>query len=183
MLGVPAARRAGVAGRSPPYARPVRSGSGWCVVGVLWFGAYNVALNAAEQRLDAGTAAMLVNVGPILIAVLAGLLLGEGFPRRLLVGQPRRLRRRRADRGLVVVRRRRAVRDTWGVVLCLGAAAAYAVSVVTQKPLLARLPALQVTWIACTIGALCCLPFAGSLWHDLRGRWAARARVGGRTWG
>ena len=54
--------------------------------GVLWFGVYNVALNAAERRIDAGTASMLVNVGPVFIAVLAGLLLGEGFPRRLLVG-------------------------------------------------------------------------------------------------
>ncbi len=36
--------------------------------------------------MDAGTAAMLVNVGPILIALLAGVLLGENFPRRLFVG-------------------------------------------------------------------------------------------------
>ena len=54
--------------------------------GLLWFGVYNVALNAAEQRVDAGTAAMLVNVGPILIALLAGLLLSEGFPRTLIGG-------------------------------------------------------------------------------------------------
>ena len=39
--------------------------------GVFWFAAYNIALNEAERRVDAGTAAMLVNVGPILIAVLA----------------------------------------------------------------------------------------------------------------
>ena len=52
------------------------------ICGVLWLGVYNVALNAAERRVDAGTAAMLVNVGPILIAILAGTLLhGEGFPR------------------------------------------------------------------------------------------------------
>ena len=38
--------------------------------GVGWFGIYNVALNAAERHLDAGTTAMLVNVGPILIARL-----------------------------------------------------------------------------------------------------------------
>src|SRR5215210_6396741 len=37
--------------------------------GLLWFGAYYVLLNEAERRVDAGTAAMLVNVGPILIAV------------------------------------------------------------------------------------------------------------------
>ena len=50
--------------------------------GALWLGAYNVLLNAAEQRVDAGTAAMLVNVGPILIALLAGLLLHERCPAR-----------------------------------------------------------------------------------------------------
>ena len=59
---------------------------GIVVCGVLWFGVYNVALNAAERRVDAGTAAMLVNVGPILIAILAGVILHEGFPPRLLAG-------------------------------------------------------------------------------------------------
>src|SRR3954453_18127903 len=56
------------------------------LVGLLWLGAYNVLLNAAERHVDAGTAAMLVNVGPVLIAVLAGVLLGEGFPRTLFTG-------------------------------------------------------------------------------------------------
>src|ERR671923_2009791 len=31
------------------------------VCGLLWFAAYSVVLNTAEQRVDAGTAAMLVN--------------------------------------------------------------------------------------------------------------------------
>jgi drug/metabolite transporter (DMT)-like permease len=39
-------------------------------------------LNAAERLVDAGTAAMLVGVGPVLIAIFAGALLGEGFPTR-----------------------------------------------------------------------------------------------------
>ena len=56
------------------------------VCGVGWFGVYNVALNAAERHLDAGTTAMLVNIGPVLIAVFAGLFLGEGFPRWLVIG-------------------------------------------------------------------------------------------------
>lgn len=55
------------------------------VCGVGWFGVYDVALDAAERHLDAGTTAMLVDIGPILIAVLAGWLLGEGFPRWLVV--------------------------------------------------------------------------------------------------
>src|SRR6188508_820238 len=33
--------------------------------GILWFALYNVVLNAGERYIDAGTAAMLVNVGPI----------------------------------------------------------------------------------------------------------------------
>jgi drug/metabolite transporter (DMT)-like permease len=142
------------------------------VCGVLWFGAYNVALNAAEQRVDAGTAAMLVNVGPILIAVLAGLLLGEGFPQRLLVGSLV------AFGGVVLIgvsTSTASATDVWGVVLCLAAAVAYAVAVIAQKPLLAALPALQVTWIACTIGGLCCLPFAADLWRDLSSAGAAAA--------
>ena len=68
-----------LARREPlPSRRDLR---GIAVVGVLWFALYSVVLNAAEQRIDAGTAAMLVNIGPILIALLAGLLLREGFPR------------------------------------------------------------------------------------------------------
>src|SRR3954451_14974774 len=117
------------------------------VCGVLWFGLYNVALNAAERRVDAGTASMLVNVGPVFIAVLAGFLLGEGFPRRLLAGSAV------AFAGVVVIGLATSGHegaDGFGVVLCVLAAAAYAIGVVSQKPLLAELPALQVTWLACT---------------------------------
>jgi len=54
--------------------------------GVLWLAVYSVTLNAAERRVDAGTAAMLVNTGPILIAILAGIFLREGFPPWLFAG-------------------------------------------------------------------------------------------------
>jgi drug/metabolite transporter (DMT)-like permease len=77
--------------------------------GLLWFGVYNVALNAAERRVDAG----------------------------------------------------------WGALLCVGAALAYAGGVVAQKPALARSSALQVTWLACSVGALACLPFGPTLVHEL----------------
>src|SRR5215218_4394703 len=113
------------------------------VCGVLWFALYSVVLNAAERRVDAGTAAMLVNVGPILIALLAGLLLREGFPRPLLAGAAV------AFAGAVLIgvaTSRSAGADGVGVLLCLAAAATYAVGVVSQKPALRRLPALQVTW-------------------------------------
>ncbi|HZX02596.1 DMT family transporter [Kribbella sp.] len=131
--------------------------------GVLWFGVYNIALNEAERRLDAGTAAMLVHIAPLLIAVLAGLGLGEGFPRQLVIGGLV------AFAGIVVIgtSTSNGRAETWGVVLCLVAAISYAVGVVTQKPLLSRLPAAEVTWLACTIGAVVCLPFAPTLVDEL----------------
>jgi drug/metabolite transporter (DMT)-like permease len=134
------------------------------VVGVLWLGLYNLALNEAERRVDAGTAAMLVNVGPILIALLAGFLLREGFPRTLIVGCAI------AFVGAVIIglaASERGVAASWGAVLCVAAAALYAGGVVAQKPLLARISALHVTWAACTIALVVCIPFTPSLVDEL----------------
>jgi drug/metabolite transporter (DMT)-like permease len=131
--------------------------------GVGWFGVYNVALNAAEQHLDAGTTAMLVNIGPILIAVFAGLLLGEGFPRWLVAGIAVAF----AGVVLIGVATRSAETELIGVLLCVLAALTYAIGVVAQKPVLRRLPALQVTFTACVIGTLCCLPWAGALADEI----------------
>jgi drug/metabolite transporter (DMT)-like permease len=131
--------------------------------GVGWFGIYNLALNAAEQHLDAGTTSMLVNIGPILIAVLAGLVLGEGFPRWLVAGTVV------AFAGVVLIgaATRGAQTDLLGVVLCVVAALAYATGVVAQKVVLRRLPPLQVTFTACAIGALGCLPWSAVLVSDV----------------
>lgn len=65
------------------YRRPMPRGRALALVlgyGVLWFALYTVLLNWVEQHLDAGTAALLVNFAPIIVAVFAGLFLGEGFP-------------------------------------------------------------------------------------------------------
>lgn len=137
---------------------------GLLVFGLLWFGAYNVMLNEAEQRVDAGTAAMLVNIGPVLIALLAGLLLREGFPRMLLAGCAV------AFAGAIVIglaTSEVSVTAGWGAVLCLAAAVAYAGGVVAQKPLLVRASGLKLTGVACTIGALACLPFAPALAREV----------------
>jgi drug/metabolite transporter (DMT)-like permease len=39
--------------------------------------------------------------------------------------------------------------------------------VVTQKPLLSRTSPLTITWLACLIGAACCLPFGPQLVGEL----------------
>lgn len=130
------------------------------IVGVLWFGVYNVALNEGERHVDAGTAAMLVNVGPVLIAVLAGIVLKEGFPRTLVAGCAI------AFVGAILIGIATSddgLTPSAGVALCLVAALTYAIAVVAQKPLLTHGSPLAVTWLACTIGAVCCLPFLGQL--------------------
>jgi len=133
---------------------------GVVICGVLWFGAYNVALNAAERRVDAGTASLLVNVGPVLIALLAGLALKEGIGRLVLVGCAVSF----AGVALIAAgSSRHGVSGSWGAVLCLIAAVVYAVGVVAQKPTLRHGSPLAVTWLACTVGAICCLPYAPSL--------------------
>ena len=132
-------------------------------IGLLWFGVYNVALNEGERRVDAGTAAMLIQLSPVLIAVLAVLFLRERSAPTLWAGLVV------AFAGVAVISLATSSgsdRDVLGVLLCLVSAAAYSVSVILQKPLLSRMPAIQVTWIACTVGAVACLPFAGQLVRD-----------------
>src|SRR4029453_5396681 len=115
-------------------------------------------------RVDAGTASMLVNVGPIILAVLAGSVLHEGFPRRVFTGCAIALA------GVVVIgtaTSNQGVAASWGALLCVAAAVFYAIGVVVQKPVLARVSPLMLTWLACTFGAAVCLPFAFSLGQQL----------------
>ncbi|HEY5429642.1 MAG TPA: DMT family transporter [Solirubrobacteraceae bacterium] len=156
-LGVPMLIR-----REPMVRRAGLLGALIC--GVLWFGAYNVALNAAERRVDAGVASLLVNVGPLFIAILAGTVLKEGIGRLLLAGCAVSF----AGVALIAIgTSRHGVNAGAGTALCVIAAAVYAGGVVAQKPTLRHGSPLAVTWLACTIGAVCCLPYAGSLVREL----------------
>jgi drug/metabolite transporter (DMT)-like permease len=144
--------------RPPMVGRPGLPGV--IVCGVLWFGAYNVALNAAEQRVDAGTASLLVNVAPLFIAILAGVALKEGIGRLLVVGCIVSF----SGVALIAVgTSRHGLNAGWGAALCIVAAAVYAVGVVAQKPALRYGSPLAITWLACTIGVLCCLPYAPAM--------------------
>jgi drug/metabolite transporter (DMT)-like permease len=129
------------------------------VFGVAWFGGYNVALNIAEHSLDAGTTAMLVNIGPILIALGAGIFLREGIPKWLAIGAGV------AFLGAIVIgiASGASFSNGFGILWCLLAALLYSTGVLFQKPALRRLPNAQVTWLGCLIGMIACLPFSGEL--------------------
>ena len=155
----------GIAALSRGLPRP--TGREWVsivTIGILWFGVYNIALNAGERRVDAGTAAMLIQVSPVLIALLAAVFLDERFTLYLGLG----LALAFGGVGLISISMAESSGesgggDIVGVVLCLVSAVVYSISLILQKPLVARLPAIHVTWLACTVGALVCLPFAGRL--------------------
>jgi drug/metabolite transporter (DMT)-like permease len=132
--------------------------------GVLWLGVYSVALNAAERLVDAGTAAMLVANGPILIAVLAGLFLDEGFPVNLFIGCAIAL----AGSLLIGFATARVhANEAAGILLCVVSLLAYSVSVVIQKIILKRATPLQVTWLGSAAATVACLPFGPSLLNEL----------------
>lgn len=141
------------------------------LIGVAWFGVYNVALNAGERRVDAGTASMLIQLAPILIGVLAGLVLGEGFPRMLVLGGLV------AFAGTLVIgvasgagvgaSGAGAIANVVGVLLVLVSAVVYSVAMVAQKVALRGVPGLQLTWLACLVGTVATLPFAGTLLQEV----------------
>lgn len=135
------------------------------VCGALWFGAYNLALNASEQHIDAGTAAMLVSIGTLLVPLLAGLVLGEGFPPRLFAGGAV------GFAGVAVIGLATAERgvSSTGTFLALLAAASYAAGLIVQKSVLGRVSALQTTFLCCCVGALTSLPFATGIGGELAG--------------
>lgn len=130
------------------------------VGGVGWFGIYNLTLNAGERHVDAGTAAMIIQIGPVLVALLAVPLFGERLHGWLLGGMLV------GFAGVAVIARgssTEAGASVLGVVLVVVAAAMYAVGVLTQKVLLRRIPSVQVVFVSFLMGAVTCLPFSGDL--------------------
>ena len=129
--------------------------------GASWIGVYNLALNEAERRIDAGTAALLVQIGPIIVALLATFVLGERMTRWLLVGLAV------GFGGVVVIAQASSSGndgDLLGVLLGVVAAVTFAVGVITQKKLLTSgMTALEMTFWFYVVGMVVCLPWAGEL--------------------
>jgi drug/metabolite transporter (DMT)-like permease len=146
--------------REVPRGRPVALVLGY---GVLWFGVYALCVNAAERYLDAGTAALLINVGPILIAVFAGLFLGEGFPRALVLG----LAIAFAGVTVIAVATSTGRHDLAGALFALCAAVLYAAGVLLQKRALVSVDPFSATWLGCAAGTVVCLPFVPELIREI----------------
>lgn len=126
--------------------------------GASWFGVYNLALNESERRIDAATAALIVQIGPLLVALLATFFLGERLSKWLLIGMGV------GFSGVVIIGRASSQGDSGdlvGVLLSVVAALTFAVGVLTQKKLLPQMRALDLTFWYAVVGAVVCLPWAG----------------------
>ncbi|MFS0911137.1 DMT family transporter [Microbacterium sp. 179-I 3D2 NHS] len=140
----------------------------WLVAvwGIGWFCVYNLALNSAERTLDAGTAAMVVNLAPLMVVVFSGLFLREGFPRPLIVGAPI------AFLGVVLIGATSSTDagpDIAGLLLALLAAVMYAGCTLLQKHLLsAGAEPTTLTWLGAVAGTLALLPWVAPLADDLQ---------------
>lgn len=146
--------------------RAPRSRRMWLAVlawGITWFAVYTIVLNAAELLIDAATAAMLVNVAPLIVAVASGLLLGEGISVRLIAGVLVAF----GGIALITVATSSGHVSGLGVLLGLLAALLYAGSVLAQKPLLAQIDSTSMTVIGILAGFAACLPFTPTLLAEL----------------
>lgn len=130
---------------------------------VLWLAGYTVALNAGERHVDAGTAALLVNLAPLLVTVAAGKFLGEGFSRPVVVGSLLAL-----GGTAVIAMGSTAQRDWVGVLLCLAAAGLYAAGVMIQKVTLRHVDGLTAIWLGCVVATAVLLPWLPQLVGELR---------------
>ncbi|GAA5050811.1 DMT family transporter [Nocardia callitridis] len=129
---------------------------------VLWLAGYTVALNVAELHVDAGTAALLVTLAPLLVAFAAGIIFREGITRMLIVG------------GLVSLLGVATMtigveghRSGFGVLMCLLAAVLYAAGVLVQKAALRHVDGLTAIWLGCLVGVVALSPWAPQLIGEL----------------
>jgi len=126
---------------------------------------YQLLLNAGERTVDAGTANLLVNTGPVFATLLAWAMLAERPTRRTGVGMGLGF----GGATLLALTHGGGVRPSADALLVLGAAACHATFFVLQKPLLGHYRSFEVTCYATWGAALVTLPAAGHLAHDLPG--------------
>ena len=123
-------------------------------VGLVGMTAYQLLLNAGERTVDAGTASVLVNTGPIFTAVLAWLVMGDRIDNRVRLG----LLIGFVGAAIIAVSQGSGFSPGFDALLILGAALTQALSFVWQKPLLLRYTGIELTYYSVIAAMLAALP-------------------------
>jgi terminal-alkyne amino-acid exporter len=125
--------------------------------GLNGMAAYQLLLNAGERTITAGTASILVNTGPVFVALLAIRFLGERMTTRAWYGVALGF----TGALVIALASGNGLSVSAGALLVLGAAIAQASFFVIQKPLLRRYTPFETTTYAMISGAIMLVPFAG----------------------
>lgn len=123
--------------------------------GVVFVALYTAMLNIGEQTVSAGAASFIINVAPILTAIMAMPLLGERFSVLAWIGTFLSF----FGIGIIALGEGQGLRFDHGALLILGSALCTAVNTIVQKPLFTRHRPLTVAASNMVIGALCLSPF------------------------
>lgn len=118
--------------------------------GLLFVTFYTWLLNIGERTISSGAASFIVNISPILVALLAILILKERFGTRAWAGTLISF----SGIGLIAFGEGHGLDINEGALFILGAAACTAVSTVLLKPLYARHRALTISAWTMLFGAL-----------------------------
>jgi drug/metabolite transporter (DMT)-like permease len=139
--------------RPPP---PTRADAGrFLVCGLIGISLYNGLLNQGERTVSAGAAAFVVNIAPILTAILATIFLRERFSVWGWGGALISF----AGVGLIALGQPGGLAFGGGASLVAGAALCTAIYFVLQRPLVPRYGALACTAYTLLAGTLFLLPF------------------------
>lgn len=142
--------------RRPPLPRP-REWWRFAFGGVFFIALYTALLNIGEQTISSGAASFIINVAPILTAIMAVPFLGERFSSAGWVGTFLSF----AGIGIIAIGEGKGLHFDRGALFILGAALCTAAATIVQKPLFSRHRPLTVAAINMVLGALCLLPFLG----------------------
>ena len=122
--------------------------------GVFFVAGYTVLLNIGELTVSAGAASFIINVAPVVAAILAVIFLGERMPLRAWAGTAVSF----GGIGLIALGEGEGLKLNLGAVLIFGAALCAASATIVQKPLFARHGPLAVSAWNMVIGTLCLAP-------------------------
>ena len=142
----------------------LRDVPGIALTGFLGFSFYNVALNAGEQRIPAGTASLIIASAPVFVALMAGAFYKERLRLRSWLG----ILLSFAGVAVISVKPQAGLRISLDAVIVLAAAVAQAAYTASQKPFLKKYTPLQFASYAIWAGALFLAVFSPRLAAEMR---------------
>jgi drug/metabolite transporter (DMT)-like permease len=140
-----------------------RDWPGIILAGFLGFAFYNVALNAGETKIPAGTASLIIASAPIYVALLASFFYKEQMKPAAWVGIVISF----LGVAVISVEPDQGLQLSLSALLVLAAALAQAIYSVIQKPFLKRYSPIQITSYAIWAGTVFLLAFLPGLVREI----------------